>query len=327
MIPRQDLNAYRLQKQEKQEAKERRLAEQRTIKHSALGMLGVAAALICGVGYALGYQDPLTYPDLLKRTTTQVTQTISQTTNSNYSIAQTTPKQKLPQEQPSSQRQSNSSLDKLLAITDDMSTEEVARIIEIENLRYETYLLSLNQLQETTPKDNRIKTTTLTGKFSKYKPYQRIIEEEVEKYNAKFHFPKTLTGNHIYAMIETESGKNPEAFRKDPMQIANQGDHALETLRTQGEYTWQIGDFSFLQEKEHTRIMHWLKLYNRSNMDAESSIKGGIGWLVNKAAIRNNCGNIVGWRSWNEAARRYNGGGDDNYKTKVIRNLNQLAKL
>jgi hypothetical protein len=148
--------------------------------------------------------------------------------------------------------------------------------------------------------------------------FDYIISREVAHYNNKFHFPKPLTPEIIYGMILTEGGHG-EALVRDPMQIANKGDHALKALASGREYTKQIGDFSYLEGIQPTLIRHWRRTYD-PNMTPDKSIPAGIGWLLNKAAIRDENGNIIGWRSWEAAIKRYNGGGDHNYTEDYTKN-------
>ena len=63
----------------------------------------------------------------------------------------------------------------------------------------------------------------------------------------------------VKAMIAVESGATRDAFRHDPMQIANQGDFALDVLINRRENTNLIGDFSRLKGKTKTpwRNKNW----------------------------------------------------------------------
>ena len=130
--------------------------------------------------------------------------------------------------------------------------------------------------------------------------------------------------NLIKAMIAVESGSiadREKAFRHDPMQIANEGDYALNVLASGDEHTEMVGDFSFLQGIKYTPRINGRWDYSQTNMTPEASIRGGVGWLYHKAAIRNYVSNklqITGWRTWSEAVRRYNGGGDPAYVHKVF---------
>jgi outer membrane murein-binding lipoprotein Lpp len=220
----------------------------------------------------------------------------------------------------------------VVEISDKFTAEEIEAIMQVKNLEYQNYLTNLQELEQQTnsgEKQTTLKTkqANLTGKFAKYKQYQKLIESEVAKYNAKFKFPESLTANHIYAMIEAETGNHPVAFSRDPMQIANQGDPALSILANGGENIRYIGDFSSLRNIKPTPIRHWVKHYDETNIDAETSIRAGIAWLINKAAVTNKRGKIISWRPWAKAFERYNGGGVHNYEERVTKHLNQMAKL
>jgi hypothetical protein len=155
-----------------------------------------------------------------------------------------------------------------------------------------------------------------SGRLERLNVYASIIEQEVQKYNAKFNFPEELTAEHIYRMIMVEAPTG-RAFMKDPMQIANRGDHALRALANSEENTQQIDDFSYLKNIKPTKIKNWKRIYD-SNLTPEDSIKAGMGWLIQKAAIRDKNGKIIGWRSWDKATERYNGKGDKSYMDKII---------
>jgi outer membrane murein-binding lipoprotein Lpp len=220
----------------------------------------------------------------------------------------------------------------VIEISDKFTAEEIEAIMQVKNLEYQNYLTNLQELEQQTDSNEKqsspsTKQAKLTGKFSKYKQYQKLIESEVAKYNAKFKFPERLTANHIYAMIEAETGNHPVAFQRDPMQIANKGDPALYALANGLENTRYIGDFSFLKNIRPTPIRHWVKHYDETNIDAETSIRAGIAWLINKDFITNSKGIIIGYRSWAKAFERYNGGGVHNYEEIVTKHLNQMAKL
>ena len=95
----------------------------------------------------------------------------------------------------------------------------------------------------------------------------------------------SIPENWIKAMILVESGGHGQAFRRDPMQIANKGDFALSVLAQGGEYAKLIGNFSFLEGKRHTPFRHGHWDYSHSNMTGYDSIRGGIGWLIDKMII------------------------------------------
>jgi hypothetical protein len=178
----------------------------------------------------------------------------------------------------------------------------------------------------------------LNSKYLFIKPYEKIIDNSLEYFRSIHGIspPREL----IEAMIIEEAGHishRDNAFVYDPMQIANQGDFALSVLSNGLENTRLIGDFSSLKNKRHTPRRNNKWDYSGSNMDAESSIFGGIGWLYNKAAIRSvrNVRDengrkrqevyISGWRSWEEAIQRYNGGGNPNYLQEVIEISKELG--
>ncbi|MDO8460157.1 MAG: hypothetical protein Q7S74_03540 [Nanoarchaeota archaeon] len=157
--------------------------------------------------------------------------------------------------------------------------------------------------------------------------YDTTIKETIDYFKEKH--GRAPESNLIKAMIAVESG-NPKhrtkAFLYDPMQIANQGDHALHVLAEKKENTYLIGDFSSLEEKKETPHRNGVWDYSQSNMDAKSSILGGVGWLYHKSAIhdiksqdKKKIPYIKDWRSWEEAVKRYNGGGNKHYLKEVLK--------
>jgi hypothetical protein len=92
--------------------------------------------------------------------------------------------------------------------------------------------------------------------------------------------------------------------KKDPMQIANQGDYGLDVLANGLENSYLVGDFSCLKGKTHTprgfktvkvrvgkgkdariverKVGFWDE--SQSNMTREESFYGGIGFLLHKRA-------------------------------------------
>src|SRR3989344_3392445 len=214
-------------------------------------------------------------------------------------------------------------------IIDIPSPEIQAQIQERETQSLESKLAPTKDAENEKP---------LNSKYSFIKPYERIIDNSLEYFRSIHGIspPREL----IEAMIIEEAGHishRDNAFVYDPMQIANQGDFALSVLSNGLENTRLIGDFSSLKNKRHTPRRNNKWDYSGSNMDAESSIFGGIGWLYNKAAIRSvrNVRDengrkrqevyISGWRSWEEAIQRYNGGGNPNYLQEVIEISKELV--
>ena len=113
------------------------------------------------------------------------------------------------------------------------------------------------------------------NEYSYLDVYDNIIKQDVDDYNRRLNPASPLEYNLIKAMIAVEAGSIAErerAFRKDPMQLTDNPD-TITILLKKGEFSYIIDDFSFLQGK------------NRENMDAETSIHGGTGWLFHKAAI------------------------------------------
>jgi len=122
-------------------------------------------------------------------------------------------------------------------------------------------------------------------KFSYLDTYDSIIDSTLSYFEDIHGFAPDR--NLVRAIIAVESGSPRDrkgAFFYDPMQIANRGDHALEVLARGKEFTHLIGDFSDLNGKNHTPWRQGQWDYSNSNMDAEASILGGVGWLLHKAA-------------------------------------------
>ena len=130
------------------------------------------------------------------------------------------------------------------------------------------------------------------GLIQKLDRYDPIIEKAISYFSSVHNVapPKNLVKAKI--AVESLSPSTLDAFEYDPMQVANKGDFALVVLQNgaegkviEGENTNLIGNFSFLKGKKQTPRVNGRWDYSKSNMDAESSIFAGTGWLVHKAAI------------------------------------------
>ena len=129
------------------------------------------------------------------------------------------------------------------------------------------------------------------GKYSFLGVYDNIIKTRVSEFNRKHNI--NLDSDLIKAMIVVESGgervrnetKWDNACDYDPMQIANNGDYALEGLAKGVEDCRFVGNFDRLKDERKTPWNKQRKAwdYSNTNMSAEESIYGGIGWLLNKA--------------------------------------------
>ena len=132
---------------------------------------------------------------------------------------------------------------------------------------------------------------TVENPYAFLDAYDEIVNKNVDGFN-RMH-GVGLDSDLIKAMIAVESGskrfrdesKADNAFEYDPMQIANDGDYALDVLSSGGEDSEMLGDFNGLKGKRKTS---WNKKkkswdYSNSNMTPEDSIHGGIGWLLNKS--------------------------------------------
>lgn len=119
--------------------------------------------------------------------------------------------------------------------------------------------------------------------------YDSIINETIQYFNEKHKIK--IDPMQIKAQIKREAGSVKErenSFLYDPMQISTAKKNcALEILANEKENTNLIGDFDILKGKtkptwdnENNR---WD--YSKTNLDAKSSIYGGVGWLLQKAAI------------------------------------------
>lgn len=152
--------------------------------------------------------------------------------------------------------------------------------------------------------ETKVVQTVEVNEISKSKPidsqdlsylnnYDSIINETVDYFNKRHNLK--IDSNQIKslskAQIKREAGSLKErenSFKYDPMQISTAKKNcALEILADGGEHTDLIGDFKVLKGKKKPVWDSKSKCWDYSNtgMDAKSSIYGGIGWLLHKAAI------------------------------------------
>lgn len=121
--------------------------------------------------------------------------------------------------------------------------------------------------------------------------YDGLILEYTEKWNHEFarFGMKPLNPNRVKAMTVVESGSHPIAHKKDPMQIANEGDYGLDIVagRTDEPITTLLPDdmITYFRSKKHTPHVSGFRDYSNNNMDGEASIEGGILTLISKNAI------------------------------------------
>jgi hypothetical protein len=135
----------------------------------------------------------------------------------------------------------------------------------------------------------------LDKKYSFLDVYDSVIDS-CNTYFRKRLGLEDLTINSTKAQIFIESGSQKHresAFRYDPMQIANQGDFALKVLANGNENTELIGDFSGLRGKTSTPRKNGKWDYSDTNMSAQDSIFGGIGWRIHYRAE-------VKWKTFEE---------------------------
>jgi hypothetical protein len=155
---------------------------------------------------------------------------------------------------------------------------EVVQPVEIDDVN-EPYTLDINERGSVVKGENK--------KFSFLEDYDNLIERNVFELNKKHN--QNLDSDLIRAIIITEAGSflhRDNAFKYDPMQIANPGSYAVKTLGNREEHTNLIGDFANLKGKRKTPRDKKGELdYSNTNMTAEDSIEGGVGWLFHKAAI------------------------------------------
>jgi hypothetical protein len=118
--------------------------------------------------------------------------------------------------------------------------------------------------------------------------YDGVIKSSLNEFNGRLRPGFPLDISTIRKMIYVESGSEEHrdnAFRYDPLQIASDGD-ALTTLSLGLEYSDLIGDFSDLKNSRYAVFRDGEWDYSGSNLDARAALRGGIGFLFHKAAIR-----------------------------------------
>lgn len=149
--------------------------------------------------------------------------------------------------------------------------------------------------------------------------------------------PRVLDWLLVGAMMQVESSPGSLARRYDPLQVANQGDTALDTIRSGGESTYLITDADFrnsLRNVKKTQFdangapdyRYWSFLLQDEAITPKRSIEIAVPWLLRKTYATGDSGNIVGWQSWETGVQRYNGGGNPNYLSEVqaeYRNLRE----
>jgi hypothetical protein len=146
----------------------------------------------------------------------------------------------------------------------------------------------------------------------------------------------------ILAMIASETDPDTDARKYDPMQTANTGDFALESIRDGKEGTKYYVRYGLTRELQNVLTTPWSPsgwdysgYPNRrpdQRMTGRLSVETGIGWLIRKACIFDSNGFIVGWTpnpkdGWKEAIIDYNGGGVGNYWEKVERNYKEIQGI
>lgn len=218
--------------------------------------------------------------------------------------------------------------------------EEIKKIeieIDIRAHPEKYFIFELEPVQEKSPENpqpepKKQKHDSRSKGLEKTLVYSTKVESLVEYYNNKFNFPTPLTPERIYAHIATESLGHDKAFKKDPMQVATITNPAFKTLVMGREFTRSIKDFSYLRGVKPVRMKNSRKDYTNTEINADISLELGTAWLIHKAAVRNYNGEIIGWRNWDSATSRYNGGGDPVYTQKVLakeqkfKYLNGIAK-
>lgn len=154
----------------------------------------------------------------------------------------------------------------------------------------ETKVVQIDEVNEASKANETKKNEPINYKYLSYlDTYDSIIKETLDYFNKRNNLK--IDPNLIKAKLKRESGSIKErenSFKYDPMQISTaKEDCALEILANGEEHTDLIGDFKMLKGKKKpvwdTKNKCWD--YSNTGMDAKSSIYGGVGWLLHKAAI------------------------------------------
>lgn len=200
------------------------------------------------------------------------------------------------------------------------------------------------ELPGTTQKLNVYHHPTL-GDFSapRYQQYDQFIMQRTRFWNNHFrtkipHY-QDLDPNLVKKMLLVESGGDVHAWLHDPAQVSNAGDTALQDLRN--NKIRLLGDlqkplvrlFSEVAHAQYNnnRIVQGKRWpgwdYTNSTITPNKSIELMIPYLIaSKAATyaieRDKKGHYLRWycsgmRQWLDAAERYNGGGDPEYRKKI----------
>lgn len=118
-----------------------------------------------------------------------------------------------------------------------------------------------------------------------------MIAKVVGEFNAT-HDPD-IDANLVKAWALTESGGHQDIFESgDMMQVNNPGDWTDDKI-------------------QHAGIQKDMK------MTPETSLKAALNYAYWKGSIHDAQGNVTGFRGWDTAIERYNGGGDPEYTKKI----------
>lgn len=158
--------------------------------------------------------------------------------------------------------------------------------------------------------------------------FDHELEQAVNFWNKEFLTqkeppPQPLDPNLVKAIVYVESrmgygsSLDGQPAFPDVMQIADEGNPAIHTLRNDGWVDPRTGrvarEFEWINNKEEV-----LRYKEANGNSPAESIKWGIRWLCHKAqGIKNGGGRF--WKSWEQAVTDYNGGGDPRYQQKVNR--------